>query len=247
MPDRAERAAEAVAGIGVRLDRALLAHIANGDRLPRLSELRRDVLGEVRPAVEVALSDIDPDVSAEAVDELTRAITAALLGQYQRAADDARRRRRSVVSAAPVSTDIDITPNATNLPRLARQIGFASAVAAVLRRSRRPIPRSILRVAAAQTGNPLPVSLAATLRATIRTDVAAGRNMHAADVVDRNGDGWALYIRDALAGSDEPCMRVDRKFATATWLRRHPVEHPNCTREGRPMRLPAGQRITLLR
>jgi len=58
---------------------------------------------------------------------------------------------------------------------------------------------------------------------------------------------WAVYVLDARKGpTDQACEDVNGKWATPEWLRRHPVEHPNCTRLGRPRRLPQGAAVTLL-
>ncbi len=58
---------------------------------------------------------------------------------------------------------------------------------------------------------------------------------------------WVLLIRDGLKGpTDADCEEVDGLWATPKWLRNHPVEHPNCTRVGRPKVLPAGEAVTLL-
>jgi hypothetical protein len=61
------------------------------------------------------------------------------------------------------------------------------------------------------------------------------------------GDGMVLLIRDARLGdTDEPCENVNGRYATVRWIRRHPLEHPNCTRQAIPTRLPPGARVTLL-
>ena len=91
-----------------------------------------------------------------------------------------------------------------------------------------------------------------------RTQTAIDRNTHSADVVEArqtaaDGPGgarpgeWAVYVLDARKGpTDQACEDVNGKWATPEWLRKHPVEHPNCTRLGRPRRLPQGAAVTLL-
>ena len=155
---------------------------------------------------------------------------------------DAQTRRRRIVAADPEPEDDPGT--LAGLARVARRVGFATAIAAALTKRRR-IPRERIRQAAAASDDPIPPRLAAILKASVRTKAAELRNRHAADVADERG--LVLFIRDALIGQDPPCVQVDRKYATPMWLRRHPTEHPNCTREGRPVSLPPGERVTLLR
>ena len=93
---------------------------------------------------------------------------------------------------------------------------------------------------------PTPRPTAAYGRMVLRTETAIRRNESAAMVAEA-GDGLVLLIRDALKGdTDKACEDVDGKYATPRWLRRHPVEHPNCTRMAVPTTLPKGRRVTLL-
>jgi len=244
IPAGSEAAAKRIARIGVRLDAAILDHIVAGRPLPRPSKFIEQVRDDIALSVTLALRDIDPDVSQTVIDAAVADATAEAAVLYRNAYRDAQGRRRKIVRASIIDEEDDT--NMAGLARMARRAGFAAAVATVLA-SRRRIPRERIQQAAAAAGQPIPPKLAAVLRASVRTKTAELRNLHAADLVDERGDGWALYIRDALIGDDKPCVDVDRKYATPEWLRRHPVEHPNCTREGRPRRLPADRRITLLR
>jgi hypothetical protein len=100
-------------------------------------------------------------------------------------------------------------------------------------------------------------------RMVVRTESAVRRNVKTAEVVtdrykkDRVESGrksvghvpgdWCVWVRDALKGpTDAACEAVDRKYATPEWISNHPVEHPSCTRQGLPARLPAGAAVTLL-
>ncbi|MGB5759534.1 MAG: hypothetical protein WBM50_21650 [Acidimicrobiales bacterium] len=242
LPDESEQAARRVARIGVELDQIIVDHLLRGRPMPRPSLFLERVRDDITAAVTAAILDIDPDAPqtvldaavADAIDE------AAVL--YQRARRDAQTRRRRIVAADPEPEDDPGT--LAGLARVARRVGFATAIAAALQKRRR-IPRERIRQAAAASDDPIPPRLAAILKASVRTKAAELRNRHAADVADERG--LVLFIRDALIGQDPPCVQVDRKYATPLWLRRHPTEHPNCTREGRPVSLPPGERVTLLR
>ena len=62
-----------------------------------------------------------------------------------------------------------------------------------------------------------------------------------------SGIGQGIIGLQGLKGKfDKPCIDVNGKYATPRWLRRHPVEHWNCTRMGVPTTLPKGRRVTLL-
>ena len=80
------------------------------------------------------------------------------------------------------------------------------------------------------------------------TDIVDRRNtadLFRATEQPNTGD-WVLYVEDARLGpTDKPCERVNDRYATSKWARNHPVEHPNCTRRTTPVRLPAGQRVSL--
>ena len=97
----------------------------------------------------------------------------------------------------------------------------------------------------------------------MRTNTAIDRNKHSADVVEQRfaakraetgrksrgampGD-WVVFVLDARKGpTDAECEDVNGRYATPAWIRKHPVEHPNCTRAGRPKVLPVGESVTLL-
>lgn len=242
LPKPAETAADQIARIGRSIDTMTAAHITNGDPLPTPDQFTRSITTPVSTMVRASILDIDPDATDTDIARRTRAVLADLTSIYKAARRDAINRRRRVARTAPVDTEDD---DRSSLFVLARRVGFAAAIATVVARGDKPKLDDVKK-AGQLGGQPLPARLEARLRAEARTRTAVVRNEHAADVVESR-TGWALYIRDALAGSDEPCVRVDRRWASPAWLRNHPVEHPNCTREGRPRELPPGARITLIR
>jgi len=137
----------------------------------------------------------------------------------------------------------------------ARRSGQIAAWAAVADAASTAVRRALGRA----HGVSLPKPTKAHAKMVVRTESAIARNRHAAKVVDRRNDrlsrpaqrpvpgDWVMYVLDARLGkTDQPCHDVNRKYATAEWARRHPVEHPNCTRKTKPMRLPQGGRVTLL-
>ena len=129
----------------------------------------------------------------------------------------------------------------------------AALLLLIARRKKRDRTADLVRQVARQVGLRPPRPLSAYGKMVARTQTAIVRNGVAAKIVDEVNEDpeidqrWALFIRDGRNGpTDHACERVDSRWATAAWLRRHRVEHPNCTRIGYPRVLPAGARITLL-
>jgi len=249
LPRAAETAAGVVERIGRDVDRAVVEHLTTGEPMLSEASFRRRIIDPVTDAVTAAMLDIDPDTPPAVIGEARADLVAELVVLYRRAVRDAQSTRRRIERATPGEPEPGERGRLAGVgfASIARRAGFAVAVATATAFGVRRIERRRMQQAARIGGQPLPTRMDAVLRAAVRTGAAVARNRRAADVVEERGEGWALYIRDALKGSDEPCVRVDRRWATVEWLRRHPVEHPNCTREGRPRRLPDGARITLLR
>ncbi len=108
------------------------------------------------------------------------------------------------------------------------------------------IPKTVLKRAAEKLTIPVSrrqMNVMSHMRMILRTETAKIRNANAAFHAERNG--LAILVRDALIGDDDPCVSVDRRYATAEWLRQNPVAHPNCTREGKAVELPDGATVTL--
>lgn len=245
LPRVTEQAATGTAAIGKRIDQLLVEHLESGRRLPSPSQFVASIRRDVTAAVTAAMLDIDPDTPQTVIDDAVAVAIDETVVLYQRARTDTRRRRREIRRELdrPVDDDEERVTLVT-LPRIAASAGFAAAFAALIRRRRR-VPRDRIQQAAARAGRPLERRLEASLKTAIRTKSAELRNEWAADIAER--DGLVLFIRDAFKGQDKPCVDANRKYATPEWLRRHPVVHPNCTREGRPVTLPPGERVTLLR
>lgn len=95
-------------------------------------------------------------------------------------------------------------------------------------------PRQVLKQASTLFDIPVlsrRINVEAHMRMIVRTEVAKIRNTNAAYHADNNG--LVLYIRDALIDTDcEPCVAVDKRYATSRWLQNNLVEHPNCVLAG---------------
>lgn len=242
-PAQVEQAANALEAIGRRVDAAIADHIVNGTRLPTISNLLAEAYPLLVTATRAAYLDIDPDAGPDdwmwQVDDLADRLAVT----WQRAFRDAQQRRVLVERAPVVENDDGTPPTLTEVA--AAGGGFGAAVQAVRRARRKTLSRQVLRQVAAEVRAPMPRITAATVRQTVRTELANGRNLHAARLADARG--LVIRVEDARKGpTDEECERVNGLFATALWLRRHPTSHPNCTRRGRPVRLPPGARVTLL-
>ena len=261
LPATTERAARAVARVLADLDDQVARYLAGRDRLPS----PRAVLDELRPlvtaAVSAAMRDIDPDVPlsavTDAVDEQLTDLQAAITGTV----DQARAVRRRLPTKPPVREDGEA------VTVFVRRVGKFAALAALLaadrgRRGGRVGTPDVSKVAR-QVSVRVPRRTAGYGRMVVRTKSAVARNAHAADVVDerfrvrRAGSGrkslgaipgdWVVLVLDARKGpTDAECEDVNGRYATPAWIRNHPVEHPNCTRLGRPKVLPAGEAVTLI-
>ena len=261
LPAASERAANQVARLLVEFDDGCATYVATGRGLPSV----RAYLAELRPlivqAVSAAFRQVDRGVGQETIAQAVDAQLAAIQRVLAKAERDARRDRRKVPARLPEPGDDE--SHAAFVVR----VGAIAAVAALAARPRRrrpagrtppPVTGDDVRTLARQVGARLPRPTAAHARMIVRTETAIARNTHAANIVDAKNphsakggndprNPWAVLILDARKGpTDEACERVNGKYATPDWLRKHPVEHPNCTRLGRPVRLPAGEHVTLL-
>lgn len=250
LPDASEAAADAVADIGDELDRAVILHLAAGDPLPSLDAVLDRIAEHVRSALVAAWDETWPMWSRATLRQTVAAIVDYLAPVIRETLDLAALGRRS---ARRLTIPDELVPEAgsdAGLLALVDRFGLWAALGAWAvwhRRSgrRASLDRARLQAMAARAGEPLPMRLSPRLRMIVRTEVAGSRNLLAADVAD--GQALALLIRDGRYGpTDEACERVDGKYATSLWVRTHRTEHPNCTRQAIPTRLPAGQYVTLL-
>jgi len=247
LPRESERAATQVARILADLDERAVEHVETGRPLPSARQVVADLVPHVVASVTAAMREADPDVTAQDIQEAVNVQLVALQRAIVGVLDDARRLRRRI----PRRVEQD---DGETVAAFVRRVGKFAALGALLAvRGRRRAPADVAR----QVGVRLPKQSAAYGRMVVRTESAIARNTHTAKVVERyrvdadrdmyrTGD-WCVYVRDALKGpTDRECEAVDRKYATPEWIRNHPVEHPSCTRQGRPRRLPAGAAVTLL-
>jgi hypothetical protein len=244
LPRETEQAADRVAARLDRYDVALAVFVAEGGRPPSIRAVLDDIRGAVRAGVEAALSDAADGWTVEVADEAVRVQMAAIETALRRSEREARRARRRVPRGRrPPEPEDD-----ESLAGFARRVGPYVALAALVAgrvKGRRVRSGAQVRDAARTVGARLPRPLSPTAKMIVRTESAIARNRWGADYADR--EGLVIYVRDARKGpTDEYCERVNGRYATPEWMREHPVEHPNCTRQGRPVRLPSGRRVTLI-
>ncbi len=238
---RVEALADEVAAIGAKVDERVAQHVADGSDLPTLAAIMLAIRPRIRRAVEDALDDIHPDWTARDAADMTDEILAELRVIVNRSLRDAVSRRKRVLKGAQI--DLQTAPDRTKLLRRGLLLGVL--VAGFRNRRKRDPDVLELRRLSIEAGQPMPNRVGPAMKQTVRTRVAEGRNRFAADIADRLG--LVIRVGDGLRGpTDEDCMFVDGKYATPVWMRNHPVSHPNCTRIGRPAKLPAGQQVTLL-
>ena len=246
LPALSEQAAARVESILATLDRRLERYILNGGTPPDPDVIMRDVIAEIDRSIAAALVDIDPDATQADIDRARIAAERRIRDQVENAIGQAVNLRNQYNARARRRR-----ANET-VTEWARDVGLVSALIILFRQQRRNRDRATRL--ARELGVRLPRQLGGYGRMVVRTTTAIRRNDHAADVVDlRNvsrgtpdAPEWALFIEDARLGpTDEPCEVVNRRWATSSWLRQNPVEHPNCTRRGLPRPLPAGARVTL--
>lgn len=248
---RVEALADQVAQYGDRIDERIARHVADGTALPTAAAILTAIRPSVRDAVEDALEDIHPDWTARDSQELTDWVMAELGTIVNRSLRDAQIRRRRVLRAPETALQTDDNgmvplPAPEQRTRLMRAGTLLGVLIAAFkdRRKRAPDPLE-LRNLSIQAGQPMPRRVGPALKQTIRTRIAEGRNDFAADIADRLG--YVIRVGDGRNGpTDQECEDVNGRYATPQWLRNHRVEHPNCSRIGRPARLPAGQQVTLL-
>jgi len=243
-----------VARVLADVDAAVLSFLADGGSLPTVRQVVADLRPLVTASVSAALTQVDPDVPASVVRDAVDGQLRDLQRAIQASLDDARRVRRRMPATPPEQEDGEA------IVAFVRRVGKYAALAALIAarssssaRSRQAAVESASRSVSVRT----PKRTAGYGRMLVRTQTAIDRNVHTANVVEQRqtpapragtlpGE-WAVFVRDAMKGpTDRECEIVDRKWATPEWLRRHPVSHPNCTREGRPRRLPSGAVVTLL-
>lgn len=239
LPAESERAAAEVAAILARWDDALAVYVAGGGRPPSIPAVIAQIRPLVRTSVEAAFHDIADEQARGDVTEAVSVQLAAIQAALRAAERDARRRRRSVPRRLP-EPDSD-----ESVAAFARRVGAVVAFAALVDQMTRRRRRVDVRRIARQTAALLPRPIAGRARMIVRTETAIARNLHAVRIADR--DDLVIRVLDARRGpTDEACEDVNGRYATPRWLARHPVEHPNCTRLGRPVRLPPGESVTLL-
>lgn len=249
-PAPVEQSANIAATVGTVLDDAVANYVVNGGRQPTFQSL----MAILRPAAEramiAAFDEIGP-YSPAALERAVAILLASLEQTVRASVRDAVTTRKAVVADQRSLSEQAIDAAKGGL--MTGSIGAAVAGLAA-RLNGRPANRADLR--RITTTRRLPRLSAGRLRQQVRTIVAVERNEHAARVVEsrttapaggaRPGE-WAIFVEDARFGpTDEPCEDVDGRWATPRWLRRHPVEHPNCTRRGRPAVLPQGATVTLI-
>lgn len=242
-PRATEAAANRIRDLLAALDQRLLNAAQQGQRLPSAASTMAQVIPLIETAIRAAFNDItpvdedDPDLNfyiAATIEQVERYVTRTIR-DHQLLADE--------VSASTVDPEDDRSPTA-----LARAGLLGTAVVAMATRQRRLVRRQQLANLTQAARRLPPRQSAGRSRGAVRTIAAIGRNQYAANIADRRGEGWAIYVEDARLGpTDEPCERVDGQWATSTWLRNHPSQHENCTRRGRPRSLPDGVFPTLIR
>ena len=237
LPTESERAAATVAEVLARFDQQLLDHIETGAPLPSLSTVMAPILVAAERSAIAAIREINPWLTSRDVNRAVAVMVDPIRAEVAAQIRTARAARRRMPRRPP---DDDDTPGT----QLAAKVGAGAALLLLLRR-RRPRTTQQLRQVMRTARLPTPRPTAAWARMVIRTETAKTRNDNAARLADRLG--WVIWVEDARKGpTDEACENVNRRFATPRWLRRHRVEHPNCTRKGTPMPLPPGQFVTLL-
>jgi hypothetical protein len=241
LPAASESAARRVDRILAEYDRDLEDHLTGG-RLPAVGPVIAALERAVRQSVTAAVRDTPGAVAntatvEPAVRDMMGQLEREVRGQHSRA-----RRARAQIDRAPAPDDDD--------DRTVAQLQRAAAGAAfliLLQRARERRTRQTVRDIARSAGLRGPKPTAAWARMVVRTETARTRNLIAADVVEQSGRRMVLRILDGRKGpTDHACERVNGKLATPLWLRRHTLEHPNCTRQGRPIQFRAGMIVTLL-
>jgi len=201
-------------------------------------------------STESALKEIGAVLTTRMVNDATAEIVAPIKESVAAALAEAKRVRKRMPRTPPAEPkDDDGT-----IAGLIKKAGPGAALLLLIaRRKKRDRTADLVRQVARQVGLRPPRPISAYGKMVVRTQTAIVRNDVAANIVDEVNDNpeidqqWALFIRDGRNGpTDHECERVDSRWATPLWLRRHPVQHPNCTRIGYPRVLPAGARITLL-
>lgn len=240
-PRLVEELASVIEQVGARLDQLVLEHIATGARLPTVGQVLDVIEDDVVDAVRAAFDDITTlwtvEELASAVDRIMSELRVIIL----RALRDADMRRTDALTR-PVD-GLQTSESVVGWVRAG--VGLGGLIAAVTAVQGRTPDVGQVRYLAAVSGTPAPRRTSWQLRQVVRTRIAEERNTVAANVADRIN--LVIFVEDARKGpTDEECEDVNGRYATTLWLRRHRVEHPSCTRRGRPAVLPPGRFVTLL-
>lgn len=241
LPAVSERAASVVASELRRFDRNLTAYLVQGGSPPATDRVFARIEIAVRSAVVAALREVEPAVTTRMVEAAVREVMTPIRARLAAALRTARRVRRQMPRRPPRDDDGD------SAAVLVRRLGAAAAFSVLLTRlRRRRTDMDAVRRTASTAGVVTPPLTAGYGRMVVRTKVTEVRADIAANRAER--EGLVLLITDARSGpTDERCHDVNGRYATPLWVRRHRLEHPNCTRLAMPTKLPAGRRVTLLR
>ena len=241
LPAASERAGRTIAAELARFDRALLDHIETGDPLPTVAAVMAPIIAAARRSAIAAIRESNPSLTTREVEAAVKDITDPIRDEVNAQLRAARAARRRMPRRPPSDDDDDGSP----IPALVKRLGAGAALAIVLRRRPRARRADQIRQAMRAVELPTPRPTAAYGRMVLRTETAKARNGSAADFAEARG--LVILVLDSLKGKfDKPCIDVNGKYATPRWLRRHRVEHPNCTRQGIPTQLPKGRHVTLL-
>ena len=251
-PRLTEEAADAITRRLAAFDDRLMARALRGQQMPDPAAMLDEIERLVMVAHRAAFDDIAPlddnDLESSGLLFAVFATMEQITAYVNRAVRDHEQIAAEVVRDRATIEDTDADTTELTPTALARAGSVGLALLTIARRQRRiPNRAQVGRITRLARTRP-PRQSAGRSRVAVRTEAAIARNEYAADIADRADARVVLLIEDARLGpTDEPCHDVDGRYATSTWLRNHPVEHPNCTRRGRPRRLPDGARVTLLR
>lgn len=258
-PVAVDQAITTAARLAAEFDAALVRFVDGDGSLPSIGRWLTQVEPVLIAATRSAMADIGG--TREQQTEAAGAAVAVILAELEA---HARRSLRSVIDLAGRVEAAAATPpddDDGGVPVVPVVAGAAAIVASrrTRRRNRNRVGRGVtgrpsgrmavgwsdLRAVAAKHGLALPPAFTSRVAQTVRTSVAVQRNLYAVQLAEQAGQ--VIRVEDARYGAtDEPCEDVNGRYATPEWLRRHPTEHPNCTRRGRPVVLPPGRYVTLL-
>ena len=261
-PAGVDAAITTAARLAAEFDADLVRFVDGDGALPSVSRWVDEVTPVLVRALSVAMRDIGGTrvQQASAVDAAVIVIAAELEGHARRsvrAVMDLRDRVEQVEARPPDDDDDGGLP--VGVPVLTAGAVAVAASKRARAKTRGKVGRGVtgrpsgriavgwqdLRAVSASVGLRLPPAFTSRAAQVVRTQVAVSRNLYAAQLAD--DQGLVILVEDARYGAtDEPCEDVNGRYATVEWLRRNTTEHPNCTRRGRPTRLPPGRYVTLL-